>query len=215
YKTGDKIHGYTVQEIVDIPELYLTAIKLHHDKTGARHLHAAREDDNNLFSVGFRTTPMDSTGVPHILEHTTLCGSQKFPVRDPFFKMLSRSLATFMNAMTADDWTIYPFSSQNYQDFQNLLSIYLDAVFYPKLRELDFCQEGWRLEHEDPKDPKSPIIFKGVVYNEMKGVFVSKPVYLYQPRVILPLYIRYKIYILQQVYNYIHQLALPVAITKE
>ncbi|KAK6166270.1 hypothetical protein SNE40_023007 [Patella caerulea] len=173
YKPGQKLHGYTVKQLVDIPELYLTAVTLQHDKTQAQHLHAAREDDNNLFSVSFRTTPMDSTGVPHILEHTALCGSKKYPVRDPFFKMLSRSLATFMNAFTADDWTMYPFSSQNYQDFQNLLSVYMDAAFYPKLRELDFFQEGWRLEHEDPTNPKSPIIFKGIVYNEMKGVFSS------------------------------------------
>ena len=117
---------------------------------------------------------MDSTGVPHILEHTTLCGSQKYPVRDPFMKMINRSLATFMNAMTSSDWTSYPFSTQNRKDFNNLLSVYLDAVFYPQLRELDFRQEGWRLEHEDLGDKNSPLKFKGVVYNEMKGVFVSK-----------------------------------------
>ncbi|TMS09413.1 Presequence protease, mitochondrial [Larimichthys crocea] len=107
-------------------------------KTGARYLHAARDDSNNLFSVQFRTTPMDSTGVPHILEHTVLCGSEKYPCRDPFFKMLNRSLSTFMNAFTASDYTMYPFSTQNGKDFQNLLSVYLDAVFFPCLRELDF-----------------------------------------------------------------------------
>lgn len=116
---------------------------------------------------------MDSTGVPHILEHNVLCGSQKFPCRDPFFKMLNRSLSTFMNAMTGSDYTIYPFSTQNATDFTNLMSVYLDAVFKPNLKELDFLQEGWRLEHEDPTDKNSPIVFKGVVFNEMKGVFAD------------------------------------------
>ncbi|XP_041378980.1 LOW QUALITY PROTEIN: presequence protease, mitochondrial-like [Gigantopelta aegis] len=117
------------------------------------------------------TTPMDSTGVSHILEHTTLCGSKNYPVRDPFFKMLSRSLSTFMNAFTANDWTLYPFSTQNSKDYRNLLSVYLDCIFHPNLREMDFHQEGWRLEHESPNDKNSPLVFKGVVFNEMKGVF--------------------------------------------
>uniref|UniRef100_A0A5F8HD28 Presequence protease, mitochondrial n=1 Tax=Monodelphis domestica TaxID=13616 RepID=A0A5F8HD28_MONDO len=159
--------------VTPLPELFLTAVKLNHDSTGAQYLHVAREDKNNLFSVQFRTTPMDSTGVPHILEHTVLCGSMKYPCRDPFFKMLNRSLATFMNAFTASDYTLYPFSTQNSKDFQNLLSVYLDAVFFPCLRELDFWQEGWRLEHENPTDPQSPLVFKGVVFNEMKGAFTD------------------------------------------
>uniref|UniRef100_A0A3B4G507 Pitrilysin metalloproteinase 1 n=1 Tax=Pundamilia nyererei TaxID=303518 RepID=A0A3B4G507_9CICH len=171
YQPGQKIHGFTVKEVVAVPDLFLTAVKLTHDKTGAQYLHAARDDSNNLFSVQFRTTPMDSTGVPHILEHTVLCGSEKYPCRDPFFKMLSRSLSTFMNAFTASDYTMYPFSTQNGKDFQNLLSVYLDAVFFPCLREQDFWQEGWRLENEDPTDNNSPLMFKGVVFNEMKGAF--------------------------------------------
>ncbi|KAG3257777.1 pitrilysin metallopeptidase 1 [Ictidomys tridecemlineatus] len=173
YKVGEKIHGFTVNQVTSIPELFLTAVKLSHDNTGARYLHLAREDTNNVFSVQFRTTPMDSTGVPHVLEHTVLCGSQKYPCRDPFFKMLNRSLSTFMNAFTASDFTQYPFSTQNHKDFQNLLSVYLDATFFPCLRELDFWQEGWRLEHEDPSDPQTPLIFKGVVFNEMKGAFTD------------------------------------------
>ncbi|XP_054220465.1 presequence protease, mitochondrial isoform X3 [Homo sapiens] len=173
YKLGDKIHGFTVNQVTSVPELFLTAVKLTHDDTGARYLHLAREDTNNLFSVQFRTTPMDSTGVPHILEHTVLCGSQKYPCRDPFFKMLNRSLSTFMNAFTASDYTLYPFSTQNPKDFQNLLSVYLDATFFPCLRELDFWQEGWRLEHENPSDPQTPLVFKGVVFNEMKGAFTD------------------------------------------
>uniref|UniRef100_A0A3Q1EMH6 Presequence protease, mitochondrial n=1 Tax=Acanthochromis polyacanthus TaxID=80966 RepID=A0A3Q1EMH6_9TELE len=171
YQPGQKVHGFTVREVVAVPDLFLTAVKLTHDKTGAQYLHAARDDSNNLFSVQFRTTPMDSTGVPHILEHTVLCGSEKYPCRDPFFKMLNRSLSTFMNAFTASDYTMYPFSTQNAKDFQNLLSVYLDAVFFPCLREQDFWQEGWRLENENPTDPSSPLVFKGVVFNEMKGAF--------------------------------------------
>ncbi|XP_060104091.1 presequence protease, mitochondrial [Heteronotia binoei] len=173
YKVGEHIQGFTVNQVTAVPELFLTAVKLNHDKTGAKYLHVAREDSNNLFSVQFRTTPMDSTGVPHILEHTVLCGSQKYPVRDPFFKMLNRSLSTFMNAFTASDYTLYPFSTQNPKDFQNLLSVYLDAVFSPCLRHLDFWQEGWRLEHENPRDPQTSLIFKGVVFNEMKGAFTD------------------------------------------
>ncbi|XP_013369108.1 PREDICTED: presequence protease, mitochondrial [Chinchilla lanigera] len=171
YKVGEQTHGFTVEQVTSVPELLLTAVKLSHDGTGARYLHLAREDTNNLFSVQFRTTPMDSTGVPHILEHTVLCGSQKYPCRDPFFKMLNRSLSTFMNAFTASDYTLYPFSTQNAKDFQNLLSVYLDATFFPCLRELDFWQEGWRLEHANPSDPQTPLTFKGVVFNEMKGAF--------------------------------------------
>ncbi|CAB1423053.1 unnamed protein product [Pleuronectes platessa] len=171
YRAGQKIHGFTVREVAPVPDLFLTAVKLTHDRTGAQYLHAARDDSNNLFSVLLRTTPMDSTGVPHILEHTVLCGSEKYPCRDPFFKMLNRSLSTFMNAFTASDYTMYPFSTQNGKDFQNLLSVYLDAVFFPCLREQDFWQEGWRLENEEPTDPSSPLVFKGVVFNEMKGVF--------------------------------------------
>uniref|UniRef100_A0A3Q2UFL3 Presequence protease, mitochondrial n=1 Tax=Fundulus heteroclitus TaxID=8078 RepID=A0A3Q2UFL3_FUNHE len=178
YQLGQKIHGFTIREVAAVPDLCLTAVKLTHDKTGAQYLHAARDDSNNLFSVQFRTTPMDSTGVPHILEHTVLCGSERYPCRDPFFKMLNRSLSTFMNAFTASDYTMYPFSTQNGKDFQNLLKVYLDAVFFPCLREQDFWQEGWRLENEEPTDPSSPLVFKGVVFNEMKGVF-SDNEYLY------------------------------------
>ncbi|XP_033114780.1 presequence protease, mitochondrial-like [Anneissia japonica] len=173
YKPGECIHGFTVEKIVNVPELYLSAVKLSHDATGAQYLHVAREDSNNVFSVAFRTTPMDSTGVSHILEHSALCGSQKYPCRDPFFKMLNRSLSTFMNAFTGSDYTVYPFSTQNSTDFSNLMSVYLDATFFPKLQEQDFRQEGWRLENEDNQDPTSPIIFKGVVYNEMKGAMAS------------------------------------------
>ncbi|XP_057322808.1 presequence protease, mitochondrial [Microplitis mediator] len=171
YKEGDELHGFVVNEISRIDEMYLDAIRLTHSKTGAQYLHLNRDDSNNVFSINFRTTPMDSTGVPHILEHMTLCGSKLYPVRDPFMKMLRRSLATFMNAMTGPDYTMYPFSTQNLKDYNNLQSIYADAVFRPLLRKLDFDQEGWRLEHTDLNDKNSPVIIKGVVFNEMKGVF--------------------------------------------
>ncbi|MBW6510351.1 MAG: insulinase family protein, partial [Desulfuromonadales bacterium] len=134
-----------------------------------RFMHLVRDDDNTLFGVGFRTPPDDSTGVAHILEHTVLCGSERFPVRDPFFSMLKRSLNSFMNAMTASDWTLYPFSSMNRKDFHNLLDIYLDAAFFPRLLERDFRQEGHRLEFAEMDNPSSALEYKGVVYNEMKG----------------------------------------------
>lgn len=165
---GDNIHGFNVLRTKEIPEFDLQATLLEHS-TGAQHLHIARDDSNNVFSIGFKTNPPDRTGVPHILEHTTLCGSEKYQVRDPFFKMLNRSLANFMNAMTAQDYTFYPFATTNATDMKNLRDVYLDATLKPLLRELDFSQEGWRLENEDSKDKTSPIILKGVVFNEMKG----------------------------------------------
>eukprot|EP00127_Corallochytrium_limacisporum_P001314 Clim_evm4s51 gene=Clim_evmTU4s51 len=171
YKEGDNVGAYTITGVQEVPELQLTAITAKHNTTGTEHLHVARKDSNNVFAVRFRTTPTDSTGVAHILEHVALCGSKQFPIRDPFFKMLSRSVSTFMNAMTASDWTMYPFATQNAKDFDNLLSVYLDAAFFPLINEQDFRQEGWRLENKDPKDINSPWIFNGVVYNEMKGVY--------------------------------------------
>jgi hypothetical protein len=173
YRAGDRRHGFMVTGVSELPELNATLVQLRHARTGARMVHLAREDDNNLFGVGFRTTPRDSTGVAHILEHTVLCGSRRFPVRDPFFSMLKRSLSTFMNALTASDWTFYPFSSQNRSDFYNLMAVYLDAAFFPLLRERDFRQEGHRLECADPADSASPLQYKGVVYNEMKGAMAD------------------------------------------
>ena len=151
-----------------------------HRKTGARHVHIAAEDDQNAFLVGFATVPQDSTGVAHILEHTALCGSRKFEVRDPFFMMIRRSLNTFMNAFTAPDWTAYPFATRNRKDFYNLLEVYLDAAFFPNLHELDFSQEGHRVEFAEPDDPESDLVFKGVVYNEMKGAMSSPVSVLFQ-----------------------------------
>ena len=146
-------------------------------QTGARHIHLSTEDTNNAFMVAFPTRPTDSTGVAHVLEHTTLCGSKSYPVRDPFFMMLRRSLNTFMNAFTASDCTAYPFATQNRKDFNNLLSVYLDAVFFPLLDPLDFAQEGWRLDFDENE---SGLVYKGVVYNEMKGAMSAPSAQLWQ-----------------------------------
>lgn len=158
-----------------LESLNLTVEEYRHRSTGAMHYHLAADYDENVFLVALRTVPHDSTGVAHILEHTALCGSERFPVRDPFFLMLRRSLNTFMNAFTSSDWTAYPFASQNRKDFQNLLEVYLDAVFFSRLDPLDFAQEGHRVEFEKPDDPSSPLVYKGVVFNEMKGAMSSVP----------------------------------------
>lgn len=158
-----------------IDSLNLSVEEYRHRKTGAQHFHLNADNPENVFFVALRTVPMDSTGVAHILEHTALCGSERYPVRDPFFMMIRRSLNTFMNAFTSSDWTAYPFASKNRKDFRNLMEVYLDAVFFTRLDKLDFAQEGHRVEFENPGDPSSDLVFKGVVYNEMKGA-MSSPV---------------------------------------
>ena len=152
-----------------IKSLDIDVHEFRHKKTGAPHIHLSTDNNENVFLVGLRTVPTDSTGVAHILEHTVLCGSEKYPVRDPFFMMIRRSLNTFMNAFTSSDWTAYPFASQNRKDYFNLLDVYLDAVFFSSLNELDFSQEGHRIEFEEADNPASDLVFKGVVFNEMKG----------------------------------------------
>ncbi|HEY9036761.1 MAG TPA: insulinase family protein [Pseudomonadales bacterium] len=152
-----------------IASLNVTVEQYRHRVTGAPHLHLVADNTENVFMVAFRTVPMDSTGVAHILEHTSLCGSERYPVRDPFFMMLRRSLNTFMNAFTSSDWTAYPFASQNRKDFDNLLGVYLDAAFFPTLDALDFAQEGHRVEFTEADNPETPLVFRGVVFNEMKG----------------------------------------------
>lgn len=180
YAVGSDFLGYTVSQVEPVPEFSLVAVRLTHDRTGSEHLHLdAQHDSNNVFLIAFKTNPPDATGVPHILEHTTLCGSEKYPVRDPFFKMLNRSLSNFMNAMTGHDYTFYPFATTNSKDFDNLMDVYLSSVLEPNLAIQDFMQEGWRLENETPSDPKSPIIFKGVVFNEMKGQYSNSGYYFW------------------------------------
>jgi len=157
----------------EIESLNVTVEEYRHSVTGALHYHIASDNPENVFLVALRTVPMDSTGVAHILEHTVLCGSERYPVRDPFFMMIRRSLNTFMNAFTSSDWTAYPFASQNRKDFDNLLDVYLDSVFFSRLHELDFLQEGHRVEFESSDDSSSKLVYKGVVFNEMKGAMSS------------------------------------------
>ena len=144
-----------------------------HKGTGSIHYHLKTDNQENVFLVGLKTVPQDSTGAAHILEHTVLCGSKKYPVRDPFFMMIRRSLNTFMNAFTSSDWTAYPFASLNKTDFNNLLDVYLDAVFFPNIDPLDFSQEGHRVEFEEIENMDSDLVYKGVVFNEMKGAMSS------------------------------------------
>jgi Zn-dependent M16 (insulinase) family peptidase len=174
-KPDDALFGYRIESIVALKEIDAYCYRLVHTATGARHVHISRQDEENAFGVAFKTVPTDSTGVAHILEHTVLCGSAKYPVRDPFFSMLKRSLSTFMNAFTASDWTMYPFCTQNPKDFYNLMDVYLDAAFFPNIDELSFKQEGHRLEVERGPEASEPehLVYKGVVYNEMKGAMSS------------------------------------------
>ncbi len=167
--------GYSIKKIKALKEINSFLYLLEHSDTGARHAHISNNDKENTFSVAFKTVPSDSTGVAHILEHTVLCGSRKFPVHDPFFSMLKRSLNTFMNAFTASDWTMYPFSTQNRKDFYNLMDVYLDSAFYPNIQELSFKQEGHRIEIEGDSEDADllKLVYKGVVYNEMKGAMSS------------------------------------------
>ena len=163
-----------------IESLKLVVEEYRHRVTGVPHFHMAADNPENVFLVALRTVPVDSTGVAHILEHTVLCGSEHYPVRDTFFMMIRRSLNTFMNAFTSSDWTAYPFASQNKKDFNNLMDVYLDAVFFASLDELDFAQEGHRVEFADSDRPEPELVFKGVVFNEMKGAMSSAVSTLWQ-----------------------------------
>ena len=172
-RIDDTIMGYHIENVLPLEEIDGVSYRLRHTKSGAQHIHISTQDKENTFGVTFKTVPTDSTGVAHILEHTVLCGSRRYPVRDPFFSMLKRSLNTFMNAFTASDWTMYPFSTQNAKDFYNLMDVYLDAAFFPKLNETSFKQEGHRIEVvTDPEGRREPA-YMGVVYNEMKGAMSS------------------------------------------
>jgi Zn-dependent M16 (insulinase) family peptidase len=164
------IHGFELLREQEIPELKTTARLWRHLQTGAELLSLENDDENKVFGITFRTPPTDSTGLPHIMEHAVLCGSRKYPVKEPFVELSKGSLKTFLNAFTYPDKTCYPLASQNLQDFYNLIDVYLDAVFYPRVTPHILQQEGWHYELEDPADP---LTFKGVVFNEMKGVYSS------------------------------------------
>lgn len=171
-KVGNTYHGFTLKDEKDIKEIGSVGYLFQHEKTGARLLYLSNNDDNKVFGVAFKTPPKDSTGVAHILEHTVLNGSRKYPVKEPFVELLKSSLSTFLNAMTYPDKTVYPVASRNYKDFNNLMDVYLDAVFYPNIydNKLTFMQEGW---HYEAEDKEADLKYKGVVYNEMKGSYSS------------------------------------------
>ena len=153
-----------------IAEINSQALLYRHKKTGAEVLSLVNEDENKVFGITFKTPPEDSTGIAHILEHSVLCGSRKYPVKKPFVELLKGSMHTFLNAMTYPDKTAYPVASQNLKDFYNLVDVYLDAVLFPLISEDTFEQEGWHYELESLD---APLVYKGVVFNEMKGVYSS------------------------------------------
>ena len=168
----DRIPAYELILKEEISDIHSEGYLLKHKKSGARVMVLKNEDENKVFNIAFRTPPADSTGVAHILEHSVLCGSKNFPLKDPFVELVKGSLNTFLNAMTYPDKTMYPVASCNEQDFKNLMHVYLDAVFFPNIYEKEeiFRQEGW---HYELKNADAPLTLNGVVYNEMKGAFSS------------------------------------------
>ncbi|MPQ43389.1 insulinase family protein [Clostridium tarantellae] len=187
FNVGNIYNGFKLIEIKDLNEIGSKGYIFNHEKTGAQLIKIANEDDNKVFSIGFRTPPSNDTGVPHILEHSVLCGSRKFDTKEPFVELLKGSLNTFLNAMTYPDKTIYPVASRNEKDYFNLMDVYLDAVLYPniyKYKEI-FMQEGW---HYSIDDKNEPLKYNGVVYNEMKGAYSSPDSILYRsiPETIYP-----------------------------
>ena len=164
--------AYELQKEEDLKGIKAKGYLLRHRKSGARVVYIENDDNNKVFSIGFRTPPSDSTGVPHIMEHSVLCGSKNFPAKDPFVELVKGSLNTFLNAMTYPDKTVYPVASCNDKDFQNLMHVYMDAVFYPNIYEHEeiFRQEGWSYQLDSAEDK---LKYNGVVYNEMKGAFSS------------------------------------------
>ncbi|HDT12285.1 MAG TPA: insulinase family protein [Candidatus Marinimicrobia bacterium] len=170
YKTDHTYHGFTLHRIEDLKDIHSTGYHFHHNKSGAELVYLVSTDPNKVFSITFRTPPWDNTGLPHILEHSVLCGSRKFPVKEPFVELIKGSLNTFLNAMTYPDKTLYPVASMNPKDFMNLMDVYMDAVLYPQIDKVPeiFYQEGWHYHLEKTEDP---LTINGVVYNEMLGAF--------------------------------------------
>lgn len=172
FNKNDIYHGFKFIKEEDIKELNSKALLFEHVKSGAKLMHLKNDDDNKVFSISFRTPPKNSKGIPHILEHSVLCGSEKYPVKEPFMELVKGSLNTFLNAFTFSDKTMYPVASRNDKDFANLMDVYIDAVLHPniyKYKEI-FEQEGW---HHELNNKNEDITYKGVVYNEMKGAFSS------------------------------------------
>lgn len=174
------IHGFKLTNIKDYKDFDMRGYFLEHKRTGAKYFHLDSADINNGLAIHFRTPAFDDTGIFHILEHFALCGSRKYPIRDPFFNMIKRSLNSYMNAWTGPDFTMYPFAAHNLQDYANLRDVYCDATFFPKLEYLDFLQEGWRHEFLDPNDKNSGLVYKGVVLNEMKGAMSAQDAHFLQ-----------------------------------
>ena len=185
-QVNDKIHGFLLKEMKEVPEISSRCFLFEHEKTGARLFYVKNDDDNKVFSISFRTPPIDDTGAAHIVEHSTLCGSRKFPLKEPFVELVKGSLNTFLNAMTFPDKTMYPVASRNAQDFHNLMDGYLDEVFYPQMHEKPevLLQEGW---HYEIDSPDAPLRYSGVVYNEMKGA-TSSPEDLLETELLKRLY---------------------------
>ncbi|MHC4870976.1 MAG: insulinase family protein [Planctomycetota bacterium] len=171
YTKGAAMHGFTFKEVHELDILRAVIYILEHDKTGAKLLHFSNSDPDNYIAIGLRTPPTDDTGLPHILEHTVLCGSEKYPIKDPFTELYKSSMATFLNAYTYPDKTVYPCSSMVEKDFFNIASVYCDAVFHPIISENHFKQEGHHFDFKDKGNIDSDLYIKGIVYNEMKGAY--------------------------------------------
>ncbi|MBT3379879.1 MAG: hypothetical protein HN742_29990 [Lentisphaerae bacterium] len=171
HQAGDELHGFLVERVTRLPALRAIAYELRHQCTGAAVLHVHANDSENLFAISFRTPPPDSTGLPHILEHSVLGGSHKYPVKDPFVEMLKSSMATFINAMTYPDRTVYPVASNVRKDFFNLADVYCDAVFHPNITPMTLKQEGHHLAFSEAGNTDSSLTVQGIVYNEMKGAY--------------------------------------------
>ena len=168
-KQGCSYKDFEVVEVVDLPDYSSIGILLRHKATGLEVFHMYNNDEENLFAFAFATPPEDSTGVAHIIEHSVLCGSKNYPVKDTFIRLANQSIKTFLNALTFSDKTVYPAASLSEKDYFNLMSVYGDAVFFPLLNEWTFMQEGHRLELDEQGNPS----IQGVVYNEMKGCYSS------------------------------------------
>ncbi|OQY39157.1 MAG: peptidase M16, partial [Candidatus Cloacimonetes bacterium 4572_65] len=170
YIKGEVYQNFKLQWVETVKDINSECYFFKHEKNGAELLYIKNSDINKVFTIGFKTLPEDSCGTPHILEHSVLNGSRKYPVKEPFMELVKGSLKTFLNAFTASDKTMYPFASTNQKDFMNLMDVYLDAVFYPRIYNTEeiFLQEGW---HHEIFNKEDDIIYNGVVYNEMKGAF--------------------------------------------
>jgi hypothetical protein len=179
-KAGETLNGFKILRVEPIEAMRLTAYEMEHLKTGAKVLHLHAFERENLYAIGFRTPPADSTGLPHILEHSVLAGSEKYPLRDAFKELMRSTMQTFINAFTYPDKTLYPVASQIKADFYNLARVYTDLVLHPRMLQETFLQEGHHLEFEKQGDIESDLIISGIVFNEMKGAYSSPDSLMYK-----------------------------------